>query len=301
MLLQPRLLGRLRLEAWRLSGSDRAALLSVAEAALTDPMRHAPVRLLAEWLNPFGAPGVEAALPGLLRDALDRGLLAALRLPHELPRMTREGAALLGAFLGRGGAATTVEPDAADPFAKALREVPEYLPGREKAEFAPLLAGAALAPAAAVLRRHAMARGVTLGWVARLMLSVGQRGLGVEAVVRPVSLFAGAMEQVATRRPGAAVMLAGVVEGLGPEGFVRLLAHLGGVALPLQGLPEPPAPEAPAMPSLPDIPALPAFPALPGLPGLDELAQAAALLEAARDGLPFCEECAKAAAGMLGL
>ena len=78
-----------------------------------------------------------------------------------------------------------------------------------------------------------------------------------------------------------------------PEGF--------GVAAapPAGGAPSPPAPaptpssRAPAPMAPPPPPAAPPPPDAP--PDLDNAAQAATLREAARTGVPFCEECAKAA------
>ena len=65
------------------------------------------------------------------------------------------------------------------------------------------------------------------------------------------------------------------------------------VAPPAGGAPSPPAPPPPS--SRAPAPMAPAPAAPPPPPDLDNAAQAAALREAARTGVPFCEECAKAA------
>lgn len=73
--------------------------------------------------------------------------------------------------------------------------------------------------------------------------------------------------------------------------------------LRLAAAPAPPAPPPPAPAPAPRraAPAAPAAaPAATFAPALDVAAMVAVLRQAARDGVPFCEECARAAAGRAG-
>jgi hypothetical protein len=192
-----------------------------------------------------------------------------------------------------------------------LFRVPAYLPASMRAEFVVLLQPKALAATTAIFSPLAVSQLTPVGWIADLLAIVGVVTLGL-AKYQAASLFLQAIRLTIDAKTEhdldfAARSMTNVVALIGVTALVGLLVKVAGRLRPRGGgassgaaAPEsPPTPRSVAARPAPAAARAVAAPADTTMrANLDAAAMAQALREAARDGVPFCEECERARRAM---
>lgn len=313
-------------------GAGRAALsVALADAARGDI---AAIRLRQLMANVGGGPSLDpmgntAQLVRFMLEAIDRRSILVFRRPKCANRSDQRsilGEQLLAAVSHRSGppepkSIPTVAPAPSLPrrlvatlgreerFEAMLFRVPAYLPTSMRAEFEVLLQPKALAATTAIFSLLAVSQLTPVGWIADLLVGVVTLGL---AKYQAASLLLQAIRLTIDAKTEhdldfAARSMTNVVAVIGVTALVGLLVKVAGRLRAREGgassgaaAPEsPPTPRSVAARPAPAAARAEAAPADTTMSAnLDAAAMAQALREAARDGVPFCEECERARRAM---